>query len=124
MHSFAQRNFNLNGEQVVETGGPAWTWKNFWSGVLSSEEGVRLPGRIWIGLSVMLIVTGIGIFYALALLEVLGDEVEELRREAGRQYAIVDVGNISAEEWITYSQDDLRIDADEQKLLDTIPERW
>ena len=119
-----QRNFFLHGKQVVEVGGLFWALKMFLSGKLSMEMGVRVGGRIWIGLCVQVLVTGIGLFFGISYVVQWADFVDETRAIVGRHYTPQEVQNIPDRDWLTYTQDDLQVTPAEQELLDRIPERW
>ena len=121
---FLQRNFFLYGNSVVETGGLFWTAKQLWSGRLIKEEGIRFSGRLWIGQLVQIVVAGILFFYGLSQIAEAGNLIDEIRAEVGQYYTAESVEAISDRDWVGYKQEDLRISENEQKLLDTIPERW
>ena len=108
----------------MEVGGLFWTVKQIWTGRLFSEEGVRFPGRVWVGQVVQIVVAIIGILYGIKLVDMIGDFIDEWRAEFSIHYKPLEIHEISIEDWATVTQDDLRVTDDEQDWLDTIPERW
>jgi hypothetical protein len=119
-----QRNFVLRGEKKVEVGGLFWTFKKVVSGSLASKEGIQYPGRIWVGQAAQIVVTIVGILFAVAFILRTGEEIDEERQELGSSYTQTEVQEISNEEWATLTLDDLTVTSMEQTQLDILPERW
>ena len=119
-----KRNYFLRGEEKVEIGGLIWTFKNLLSGYISTNEGIRYPGRIWIGQVSQIVVTIVGILFAGASILRLGESIDEERAELSSSFTNADVQDISNEEWATYTLDELVVTNEEQTILDLLPERW
>lgn len=120
----SQRNYFLRGEQTVEVGGLFWTAKNLWSGHMSTKEGIKYPGRIFVGQVAQIVVTIVGVLYAIALILQIGREIDEERAELGSSYTQEDVDRTSNYEWATVTLDELYVTDEEQTALDTLPHRW
>ncbi|CAB9503709.1 expressed unknown protein [Seminavis robusta] len=118
------RNYFLHGEEVVEVGGLFYTLGLLRSGKLVSSEGIRFSGRIFVGQVVQIIVTVIGIAYAVGWVKYGAQVVDDIRQDLDQNYTPEEVKNISNYEWVTYTQDDLRTSEQEETLLDLWPESW
>ena len=108
----------------MEVGGLFWTVKNLWSGHLSKREGIRYPGRIWVGQVAQIVVTIVGIVFAVAFIFKWGERIDEERQALGSSYTQLEVEKISNEDWATITLDELIVTEDEKTALETIPERW
>lgn len=94
------------------------------SGCLSSTEGIKYPGRIWVGQVSQIVVTIIGIVFAVRFILRVGEEIDERRQDLGRSFTQEELRNVTNEDWATFTIDDLSVTAEEQAQLDLLPERW
>jgi hypothetical protein len=108
----------------VEVGGLFWTYRQIVSGGLFLEQGIRFTGRLFVGQVVQLIVTIIGVVYAIEVVVFLGDAADEVRATFAPKYTTEEVKQISNSEWLTITQDDLRISEETESVLMYLPERW
>lgn len=88
------------------------------------KEGIRYPGRIWIGQLAQVVVTLVGTLYGVAAVFVVGGKIDTYREELGRSYTQAEVEDLSNYEWATITADELYVTSEEQFALDTMPERW
>lgn len=94
------------------------------SGNITTQEGIRYPGRIWIGQIAQIVVSVVGIAFGAAFVKETGDSIEAEREELGRSWTQLDADKVSNKEWANLTPDDLFITPEEQLRLDALPERW
>jgi len=118
------RNYFLRGEEIVEVGGLFWTLKHFVSGALAAEEGIRYPGRIWVGLVTQLVVTIIGLSYALETIAYYSNWLQEWRDSLAYKVTQAIADTMSNEEFSQLTEDELTVTYNEQHMLDLLPAPW
>ena len=88
------------------------------------KEGIRFTGRIFVGQVVQLIVTVIGVAYAIGSVKSMADLLDEVRAALSPAFTPEQVKQIPNSEWVSYTQEDLRIPDQVQSFLDFLPESW
>lgn len=108
----------------MEVGGLVWTVKRFISGELGTEEGLKYPGRIWVGQIVQIVVTIIGVAYGISSVDQYADDLEEHRKELGFKVTQKDANAMSSYEFSRLGYEELTVTDAEQDQLDALPEKW
>jgi len=108
----------------VEVGGLFWTLKHFVSGALAAEEGIRYPGRIWVGLVTQLVVTIIGLSYALETIAYYSNWLQDLHDSLAYKVTQHIADTMSNEEFSQLTKDELTVTDYEQGILENLPAPW
>lgn len=105
-------------------GGLGWTLKKTLSGDLGLEEGLRYPGRIWVGQVVQVLVTIVGLSYGFKTVNDLSDELQELRQQLSDRVTQEEASRMTNFEFSRLTEDEMVVSLDDAKLLDRLPEKW